>query len=232
MGSSARPSTTSPWSCGWPTAAVPGWPTSASAVIAPTRCAMTAGTSRTTRPAGSRWPTPGTRTWTCSRTGSRSTGSSRGGASWPTSSPPAGGSSPGRLPRALRDRPRPGPRRGGGTLTAVEPVRVLLFDVFGTLVDWRSSLIGIAETAAARASLRADWAAVVDDWRRAYQPAMDRARQDATWRDLDALQRETLADVLARHGVALPAAGRESLVRGWRQLAPWPDSREGLDRLR
>jgi 2-haloacid dehalogenase len=114
----------------------------------------------------------------------------------------------------------------------VEPVRVLLFDVFGTLVDWRSSLIGIAETTAARAGQQADWAAVVDDWRRAYQPAMDRARQDATWRDLDALQRETLAGVLARHGVPLPAAGQESLIRGWRQLRPWPDSREGLDRLR
>jgi 2-haloacid dehalogenase len=117
-------------------------------------------------------------------------------------------------------------------VTAAEPVRVLLFDVFGTLVDWRSSLIGIAETAAARAGLEADWAAVVDDWRRAYQPAMDRARQDATWRDLDALQRETLADVLASRGIPLPAAGRESLVRGWRQLRPWPDSRDGLDRLR
>jgi 2-haloacid dehalogenase len=114
----------------------------------------------------------------------------------------------------------------------VEPVRVLLFDVFGTLVDWRSSLIGIAETTAARAGQQADWAAVVDDWRRAYQPAMDRARRDATWRDLDALQRETLAGVLARHGVPLPAAGQESLIRGWRQLRPWPDSREGLDRLR
>jgi len=114
----------------------------------------------------------------------------------------------------------------------VEPVRVLLFDVFGTLVDWRSSLIGIAETTAARAGQQADWAAVVDDWRRAYQPAMDRARQDAIWRDLDSLQRETLAGVLARHGVRLPAVGQESLVRGWRQLRPWPDSREGLDRLR
>ena len=111
-------------------------------------------------------------------------------------------------------------------------MRVLLFDVFGTLVDWRSSLIGIAETTAARAGQQADWAAVVDDWRRAYQPAMDRARQDATWRDLDALQRETLAGVLARHGVPLPVAGQESLVRGWRQLRPWPDSRKGLDRLR
>jgi FMN phosphatase YigB (HAD superfamily) len=48
----------------------------------------------------------------------------------------------------------------------VAPVRVLLFDVFGTLVDWRSSLIGIAETTAAGAGLQADWPAVVDDWRR------------------------------------------------------------------
>jgi 2-haloacid dehalogenase len=101
----------------------------------------------------------------------------------------------------------------------VEPVRVLLFDVFGTLVDWRSSLIGIAETAAARAGLQADWATVVDDWRRAYQPAMDKVRHGAAWRDLDALQHETLADVLARHGIPLLPAGRESLVRGWRQLS-------------
>ena len=100
----------------------------------------------------------------------------------------------------------------------MEPVRVLLFDVFGTLVDWRSSLIGIAEMTAARAGLQADWAVVVDDWRRAYQPAMDRVRHGAPWRDLDALQRETLTDVLARRGIPLPAAGRESLVRGWRQI--------------
>jgi 2-haloacid dehalogenase len=114
----------------------------------------------------------------------------------------------------------------------VGPLRVLLFDVFGTLVDWRSSLIDVAETVAAGVGVRADWAVIVDDWRRAYQPAMDRVRSGATWRDLDSLQRETLRDVLARRGVELPAGGRELLVRGWRQLRPWPDSREGLDRLR
>ena len=111
-------------------------------------------------------------------------------------------------------------------------MRVLLFDVFGTVVDWRSSVIDIAESAAARNGLQADWAGVVDDWRRAYQPALDRARQDAVWRDLDSLQHETLSDALARHGVTLPAPAAETLVRGWRQLRPWPDSREGLDRLR
>jgi 2-haloacid dehalogenase len=114
----------------------------------------------------------------------------------------------------------------------VKPLRLLLFDVFGTLVDWRSSLIELAQATAVRADVQADWAAIVDDWRRAYQPAMDRVRQAATWRDLDALQRETLNEVLAQRSVQLSAADRESLVIGWRQLRPWPDSRAGLDRLR
>jgi len=117
-------------------------------------------------------------------------------------------------------------------LAAVKPLRVLLFDVFGTLVDWRSSLIEIAEATPSRADVRADWAGIVDDWRRAYQPALDRVRQGAAWRDLDGLQRQTLTDVLARRGVELAAADRESLIGGWRRLRPWPDSREGLDRLR
>ncbi len=67
----------------------------------------------------------------------------------------------------------------------MKPPRVLLFDVFGTLVDWRSSLINIAVTTAARCGAHADWAAVIDDWRRAYQPAMDEVRGGAgrggTW---------------------------------------------------
>jgi 2-haloacid dehalogenase len=114
----------------------------------------------------------------------------------------------------------------------VDSLRVLLFDVFGTLVDWRSSLIDLATANAARAGLQADWVAIVDDWRRAYQPALDEVRRGSGWRDLDAVQRETLRDVLARHGVRLGAADQESLVAGWRQLRAWPDSREGLDRLR
>jgi 2-haloacid dehalogenase len=107
-------------------------------------------------------------------------------------------------------------------------VRVLLFDVFGTLVDWRSSLIEMAETT----SGRADWPAVMDDWRRAYQPALDRVRQQATWRDLDEEQRQTLDAVLAQHGVSLSDADRQTLIRGYRRLRPWPDTREGLERLR
>lgn len=111
-------------------------------------------------------------------------------------------------------------------------MRALMFDVFGTLVDWRTSLIELAAATGTRVGVQADWAAIIDDWRRAYQPAMNRVRYGAAWRDLDALQRETLADVLSARGVALAPADRESLVRGWRQLRPWPDTRAGLDRLR
>lgn len=114
----------------------------------------------------------------------------------------------------------------------VSDTRALLFDVFGTLMDWRGSLLDEAADLGARAGVGADWAAVVDDWRRAYQPALDRVRARSGWRDLDALQRETLTEVLRRHGVALPAEERETLLAAWRRLRPWPDTRAGLERLR
>ena len=110
--------------------------------------------------------------------------------------------------------------------------RALLFDVFGTLVDWRGSLLDEAADLGSGADVDADWAAVVDDWRRAYQPALDGVRGGQEWRDLDVLQRGTLAEVLDRHVVALPAKDREALVQAWRRLRPWPDTRAGLVRLR
>jgi 2-haloacid dehalogenase len=114
----------------------------------------------------------------------------------------------------------------------VSPVRVLLFDVFGTLVDWRGSLIAAAEESGRRSGVTAEWAEIVDDWRRAYPPAMAAVRDGDKWCDLDMLQRATLDDVLARHRVNLPADERQSLVLGWRRLHPWPDTAEGLRRLR
>jgi 2-haloacid dehalogenase len=104
----------------------------------------------------------------------------------------------------------------------------LLFDVFGTLVDWRSSLIRLARAT----GVEADWPAIVDDWRRSYQPALDSVSRSTGWRDLDFLQRKTLRGILAQRKVELSAADREILLRGWRQLRPWPDSRAGLNRLR
>lgn len=111
--------------------------------------------------------------------------------------------------------------------------RALLFDVFGTLVDWRGSLVaeatGLDSPSGGRTT---DWAAVVDDWRRAYRPALDRVRAEPGWRDLDEVQRDTLDDVLSLHGVVLAADERETLVQAWRRLRPWPDTRSGLERLR
>jgi 2-haloacid dehalogenase len=110
--------------------------------------------------------------------------------------------------------------------------RALFFDVFGTLVDWRTGVLAACTEAGARCGVAADWPAVTDDWRRAYRPALDAVRAAGVWRDLDAVQRDTLSDVLARHGVELPPAERELLVRSWRRLPAWPDAPTGLDRLR
>jgi len=104
--------------------------------------------------------------------------------------------------------------------------------VFGTLVDWRGGVLTEAVAVHGRCGVTADWAAVVDDWRREYTPVLARARAERAWRDLDALQRESLQVVLDRHDVTLPADEQEALVRSWRRLPPWPDTRAGLSRLR
>lgn len=111
-------------------------------------------------------------------------------------------------------------------------LRALVFDVFGTVVDWRSGVLAETRDVATRTGVRADWPAVVDDWRRAYAPSLLEARRASTWRDLDAVHGESLDAVLLRHGVALPGSERAALVRAWRRLPAWPDARPGLERLR
>ena len=111
-------------------------------------------------------------------------------------------------------------------------MRALVFDVFGTVVDWRSGVLAEARDVGSRTGVQADWAAVVDDWRRAYAPSLLEARGASAWRDLDALHRESLDTVLARHDLDLPAVERTALVRSWRRLPAWPDARSGLERLR
>jgi 2-haloacid dehalogenase len=114
----------------------------------------------------------------------------------------------------------------------VTALRALVFDVFGTVVDWRGGVLAEAREVEGRTGVRADWSAVVDDWRRAYAPSLLEARRADAWRDLDVLHRASLAVVLEAHGVRLPAAEHEALVRSWRRLPPWPDARPGLERLR
>ena len=112
--------------------------------------------------------------------------------------------------------------------------RAILFDVFGTLVDWRSSIIAGLERFGALRGLTADWADITDSWRRAYRPAMDRVRRGAIpWTILDDLHRDALIEIARRHNLPpLTDADCTQLVQLWHQLDPWPDSSAGLARLK
>lgn len=113
-------------------------------------------------------------------------------------------------------------------------VEALLFDVFGTVVDWRGSVIRDGRKFAEPRGLDVDWAAFAEAWRETYQPSMDRVRRgEIPWRNLDALHRESLEGVLDEFDVdGLSAEEVDHLNRVWHRLDPWPDSIPGLLRLR
>jgi 2-haloacid dehalogenase len=108
-------------------------------------------------------------------------------------------------------------------------VRALVFDVFGTLVDWRS---GIADAFRASA-VPGDAEELADAWRARYQPILAEVNDGSRpWGDFDELHLATLDDLLAERGVVLAAEERRRLVGAWHRLDPWPDVREGLEALR
>lgn len=113
-------------------------------------------------------------------------------------------------------------------------VRALTFDVFGTVVDWRGSIIREGERLNRAKGLAVSWAAFADAWRGEYGPAMNRVRRgELPWTSLDALHRMSLEMLLDRFGIAtLTDAEKEDLNRVWHRLQPWPDSAAGLARLR
>lgn len=110
-------------------------------------------------------------------------------------------------------------------------MKALLFDVFGTVVDWRS---GVARDVAHLLGPDIDAGAFADAWRAHYVPSMDRVRQGKRpWAGLDTLHRESLDELLVEFGMAdLDEAVRNELVLAWHRLDPWPDSVAGLARLR
>jgi 2-haloacid dehalogenase len=110
-------------------------------------------------------------------------------------------------------------------------VRALVFDVFGTVVDWRS---GVAREVRRLLPGRVEPFAVADDWRRRYSPAMDRVRRgELPWTPLDALHRASLDELLAERGLAdVDEDTRAELTLAWHRLDPWPDAVPGLTRLR
>jgi 2-haloacid dehalogenase len=113
-------------------------------------------------------------------------------------------------------------------------VRALALDIFGTVVDWRSSIVAEGQALGALRGVQADWEVIADQWRARYQPALDAVnRGRRPWANLDDLHRETLAEVLAGHGLdGLAGGDRERLVAAWHRLRPWPDAHAGLALLR
>ncbi len=112
-------------------------------------------------------------------------------------------------------------------------IRALAFDVFGTVVDWRSSVIAQLAAFGSRNQVTADWARLADDWRAGYVPAMDRVRRgELPWTRLDDLHRERLVELLAEAGITVADNEVDDLNRAWHRLDPWPDSVEGLTRLK
>jgi len=112
--------------------------------------------------------------------------------------------------------------------------RALIFDVFGTCVDWRGSIIAEGPSLDARWGTSTDWPRLADAWRGRYQPAIEEVRSGRRpWTILDVLHRESLDALAPSFGLdKLDETQRDHLNRIWHRLRPWPDTVAGLTRLK
>lgn len=117
-----------------------------------------------------------------------------------------------------------------------QTVRAVLFDTFGTVVDWRTGISSAVRAFASSHSLTLDPEEFADAWRAQYQPSLEPVRSGKRpYVSLDTLNGETLDVVLRSHGIGpdvVPPAALESLARAWHFLPPWPDSVEGIGQIR
>lgn len=112
-------------------------------------------------------------------------------------------------------------------------IRALAFDVFGTVVDWRASVIRELTEFGRRNGATADWPRFADDWRAGYVPAMNRVRNgELPWTRLDDLHRGRLVELLDEAGITVGNTEIDELNRAWHRLDPWPDAVAGLTRLK
>ncbi len=113
-------------------------------------------------------------------------------------------------------------------------VKALFFDVFGTVVDWRTSIAREAEAILKPLAYRIDAPAFADAWRGEYQPAMEEVRAGRIpFCRLDVLHRRNLERILPRFNIpSLPEAVLTDLNLAWHRLDGWPDATPGLQRLK
>ena len=119
-------------------------------------------------------------------------------------------------------------------MAAKDQVKALVFDVFGTVVDWRGSSIRELTSFGNARGIKRDWDQFADDWRGLYQPGMEEVRSGRRpYTILDGLHRESLETLLDKYEIkGLPEQDIQHLVTIWHRLAPWPDVVEGLTRLK
>jgi len=117
--------------------------------------------------------------------------------------------------------------------TSAKP-KALLFDIFGTVVDWRNSIIDDLGPWFAEQGVTKDWEMFAQDWRALYQPAMETIRSgNRGYVKLDTLHRENLEQLIAKYELNfLSQDNRDHINRVWHRLNPWPDVLAGFDQLR
>lgn len=113
-------------------------------------------------------------------------------------------------------------------------LRVCIFDVFGTVVDWRSSLIEDLPRLGREYDLETDWTSFADDWRGLYQPQMHRVRKgELPWTNIDELHKEAFEMLLKKRGLRHPGVDAAwTFTRLWHRLRPWADSVEGIGMMK
>ena len=113
-------------------------------------------------------------------------------------------------------------------------LKAVTFDVFGTVVDWRTSIAREVESLAEKKQFVVDGERFADAWRNLYQPSMKKVRDGKMpWTVLDDLHRTNLLEVLEAFGIdQLSEEEIEHLNRAWHRLDPWPDAVAGLQRLK
>ena len=113
-------------------------------------------------------------------------------------------------------------------------IKALTFDTFGTVVDWRTSIINDLSAYGRKHGLNVDWTAFVDEWKNAYKPGMDKVRKGVwPWTTIDGIYRRSLDELAPRFGLdRLDPDALHHINRAWHRLLPWPDAVAGLTRLK